>query len=379
MLLLPILLASLSLPARAEWLKALPEAVARSKTSNRPILLDFQAPWCYSCYYMEQRVLSKPAFAEKAKSLVPVKLDVDTDDGSALKEKLHVTFLPTYVVLGPGGDKELGRIIGEQTEADFLDKLAALTGGRGTDDAAVLARQRKIKAGDLAELERELDARADCRTPYAVEYGQAFVAKLPPPRRAKLLAKERASLESLASSKLFVPAESRCADFRSGVEALADVDEALGDTAARESALDRAIAQLEADQPAVGADRNRDDNLRLFLDMRGDEAKLAAHYEALIRAYPNDYVYAYRWARHLVERGRAGEALPWIDKADRRAYGANRLMVTDVRARALAALGRSAEGKALLERDLKASRGRFPDEEPLLRKTLAELSARHQR
>lgn len=373
MLLLPILLVSLSLPARAQWLKALPEAVTRSKTSKQPILLDFQAPWCYSCYYMEQRVLSKPGFAEKAKGLVPVKLDVDTADGSALKAKFRVTFLPTYVVLAPGGDKELGRIIGEQTEADFLDKLAALTGGRGTDDAAVLARQRKIKAGDLAELERELDAPADCRTPYAVEYGEAFVAKLPAARKAKLLAKERASLESLAAKRLFVPTESRCADFRSGVEALVDVDDALGDKAAREAALDRAIALLEADQPSVGADRNRDDNLRLFLDMRGDESKLAAHYEALIKAYPNDYVYAYRWARHLVERGRAGEALPWIDKADQRAYGANRLMVTEVRARALAALGRRADARALLERDLRAARGRYPDEEPLLRKTLAGL------
>jgi len=372
-----LLLSAVSSAFAGPWLSSLPDAQAQSKAKSRPILLDFHAPWCYSCYYMEQNVLSKPDFEKRAEKLVPVTVDVDTPRGNDLQQKYHVTFLPTYVVLSPGGDRELGRIIGEQTEADFLDKLSALTGGRATDDAEFMARRAKIKAGDVAELRRALAGTADCRTPYAVEYGEPSVAKLPPTRKSELLAKERAALEDLASRKLFVPRERRCADFRSGVEALASVDRAQGDKAARAALLQRAVAQLEADQPSVGQDRNRDDNLRLFLDMSGDEAKLKTHYEALIKAYPSDYVYPYRWAKHLVDHGRATEALPWIETADRRAYGANRLMVTDVRARALAALGRRDEARALLERDLRSARGRFPDETPLLAQTLTELGGKN--
>lgn len=371
-----LLLSTVSSAFAGPWLSSLPDAQARSKAKGRPILLDFHAPWCYSCYYMEQNVLSKPAFEGRAKDLVPVTLDVDTPQGNELQQKYHVTFLPTYVVLSPGGERELGRIIGEQTEADFLDKLAALTGGRATDDAEFMARRAKIKAGDMAELRRALADKADCRTPYAVEYGQPTVEKLPSAEKSALLVKERAALEDLAARKLFVSRDQRCADFRSGVEALASVEQELGDTAARAALLERAVGQLEADQASVGQDRNRDDNLRLFLDMSGDEAKLKTHYEGLIKAYPSDYVYPYRWAKHLVEKGRATEALPWIETADRRAYGANRLMVTDVRARALAALGRRDEARALLERDLRSARGRFPDETPLLAQTLTELNAK---
>src|SRR5687767_8569009 len=116
MLTLPLTLLLLCAPARAAWLTDLPAAYAEAKASGRPILVDFEAPWCYSCYYMQQRVLSRPAFAKAAESLVLLKLDVDTSAGAAVKAERAVTFLPTYLVLSPTGS-ELGRILGEQTEA----------------------------------------------------------------------------------------------------------------------------------------------------------------------------------------------------------------------------------------------------------------------
>jgi thioredoxin-like negative regulator of GroEL len=371
-LLLASLLLAAPAPTRAEWLKTMPEAVSASVSRRLPLLVDFQAPWCYSCYYMEQRVLSKPAFQAAAEKVVTLKLDVDTPEGAAAKAKHGVTFLPTYIVLASGGSQELGRIIGEQTEADFLKKLQAIVGGGKSDDAASLALEERIGAGDLDALRGRLRGGVDCRLPYAVFKGEPHVAKLPPGPRAQLLDLERTALTKLADENLFGPAADRCADFRSGVEALADVYEAAGDKPARARLLQRAVAQLDRDAD-VGQDRNRDDNLRFFLELTDDQPRLKDLYERLIAAYPTDYVYAYRYARNLSEHGKNAAALAYVEKADKRAYGANRLAVTLLRAKILGALGRKPEAAALLKRDIKAGKAAFPKQAQELEKQLATL------
>ena len=352
----------------AGFLTSLPDAVSESRKTGKPILVDFHAPWCYSCYYMEQRVLSKPAFEKASERFVPLKLDVDTPEGAALKAKHAVSFLPTYVVLEKGGGPELGRVIGEQTEQEFLAKLKALEKGAATGDAAMQALNERAKKGDLKAVDEALADPHDCRLVYPVLYAEKAAAA-----DKALLSRERAALETLAGKKLFVPPAGRCPDFRSGVEALADVYEAQGDKAARAALMRRAVTQLQSDQSGVGEDRNRDDNLRVFLELAGDDAELDAHYKALLEAYPADYVYAFRWAKRLLARAKPAEALALIEKADKLAYGANRVDVTVARARILAALGRAAEGKKLLERERSAAKARFPDRLAGVEKALAEL------
>jgi len=41
----------------------------------------------------------------------------------------------------------------------------------------------------------------------------------------------------------------------------------------------------------------------------------------LIAAYPDDYVYPYRYGRSLFERGNATAALPFLEQAADKAYG----------------------------------------------------------
>ena len=60
----------------------------------------------------------------------------------------------------------------------------------------------------------------------------------------------------------------------------------------------------------------------------------------LAAAYPADYVYAYRYAKHLLEKGDAAGALAWSEKAYLLSYGANRLAVAKVRAQAASLLKR---------------------------------------
>ena len=340
----------------------------------KPVLVEFTAPWCYSCYYMEKKVLSQPAFLKASEAFERRKMDIDTPEGAAMKAKLAAVFTPTYVLLDKEGGKELGRIVGEQTEEEFHAKLKALLGGGRTSDADSEALLKRIGAGDLAALRKTLADPSDCRLPYYVSKGQGPASKLPAAEARALLQEERAALEKLASSKLFGPAAARCADFRSGVMTLAEVQEKLDDASARDGLLDRAIAQLRKEHPKVGEDRNADDDLRAMLAARGDHEGLRRHFEALIAAYPLDYVYSLRWAKVLLERGKAEEALGWVEKADKLSYGANRLDVTVARAKVLAALGRREEGLALIKRDLGAAKSRFPDRAAAMEKALADLS-----
>jgi thioredoxin-like negative regulator of GroEL len=372
MILAPLFLAAAAFAAEPSWTTAVDAALAQAKATGKPVLADFQAPWCYSCYYMEQRVLSKPGFAKAAEGLVPLKLDVDTAEGAAMKATHAVTFLPTYLLLSADG-KELGRIVGEQTETDFLAKLSALTGGKASEDKELTALRAKSKKGDVAALEKLLERPVQCETAYDIGYAEDAVSKLYPEHRDLVLKKERKVLETLVEQKLFVPAESRCADFRSGVETLAGVDEKLGDKSARRELLSRALALLDKEGVTAGDDRNRDDNRRLFLEMQDDSSAVRAWYEKLVAAYPADYVYAFRFAKWLNKRGENAEALPWVERADKLSYGANRLAVTGVRAKILAALGRKDEALAAADRDLKSSAKVWTRERDALRGVRDEL------
>ena len=53
------------------------EALAAAAREHRPLLLDFQAQWCYSCYFMATHVLTGPEW-QKAEGRMRV-LEVDAD------------------------------------------------------------------------------------------------------------------------------------------------------------------------------------------------------------------------------------------------------------------------------------------------------------
>jgi thiol-disulfide isomerase/thioredoxin len=416
------LLFALGASAAPAWHTTLSSALEEAKSSGKPVLMDFQAPWCYSCYYMEKHVLEGAAFSKNAERVVLLKLDVDTQEGRLLREKFKIPGLPGYLVVS-AKQEALGRIVGEQTEDDFVKQLDAILGGSSTDPAerAVVSLQKRLNDGELdkaaadirglkAAERKALESRADwrvlsarlelyravardsagaveplktslalddsCAAAEDVKTAADIVDKQKPAARKDLLELERTSLEKLAAARLFVPADKRCADFRSGVEILADVYEKLGLKDQRADLFKKTLAFLDQQGLKPGEDRNFDDNKREFLDLAGDEQGLREFYPALIAAYPADYVYAARWARWLQEHGKSREALAFSDAADKLAYGANRLAVTRVRALILADLGRKPEALALLARDSKAGRKAFSKEAAALDALAGQLSKR---
>ena len=402
-------------------------ALARAKKAHAPVLLDFSAPWCYSCYFMATHVLNGVEWdALEARTIVAT-VDADSPDGAAWMQKLEIKALPAYVVLNEDG-AELGRILAEQPRAKFypmverilagastLDvlkrkahdgSLDALADGLGAyqardagkdglawyaslpaevrskadKDAAIVlwrdrlalsqARAAKDDKAALAAAQRVLGGDIGCDRPYVVDNLLEASEKLPKAKRSAVLKPQRAALEAMLARDIYV-AKPACADQRSAVVTTADVDAALGDGAAEQAVLARAIADARARLGGdLSKDRNLADNLRVYLVRAKRDAELDVLYPKLIAAYPDDYVYTYRYGRSLLERDRAAEALPWLEKAADKAYGENRLSVAIYRVKALKALKRKDDAAKVVADVLEQNGAWFPEQVARLKATL---------
>ncbi|QNK01169.1 thioredoxin family protein [Dyella telluris] len=431
-LLVATLMASSALGLHAAETRApltIDEALKASAEQHRPVILDFQAVWCYSCYYMASHVLNGKEWEAVERKAIVVEADADSPDGQAWMKKLNASFLPSYVVLDAHGN-ELGRITAEQPREKFYPKINAIlaTGdtldglkqkaAKGTvddvanvleayqarsegsggldwfatlpvaqqqsakkqarvgvtldqlvlikaetakDDIAVIAAAQKVLAQDIG-----------CQRPYVLDHLLASSEKLPAAARKTLLAAQRKPLDTYVNSQVLV-ATPACADQRSAVLTSVELDEALGDQAAATAILDRAITQTRQRLGNnLASDRNLADNLRIYLQRDKRTAELDDYQRKLIAAYPNDYVYAYRYGRSLVDAGKPADALPYLTQAADKAYGANRLAVALQRVKALKALHRNDEAKKLADDVLETNGPWFPKQADALK---AELKA----
>ena len=439
----PLLLIAALLPAAAradDWAAPLDVAVVQAKARHAPLLLDFHAPWCYSCYYMARHVLDGPEWDDVERHAVVVEIDVDAPEGAYWKERLKVQALPSYVVLSTDA-VELGRIVGEQTRSDFYHQLTpilsrddsfdalraqVLAGGRPALKAArkllpafyargdaegalalidglpsaqrsalaadpkthsYLARLRLMKAAQqpdpqaCAELAPEaLAGDLGCERAYEVERVMQCTAELPLAQRRSLLAEQKPAMMHLLTGAVFAESAPTCADVRSEVLTAASLDETLGYPHAAEALLDRAIEDTQRRLSVstgrsraldLRKDRNLADNLRVFLDRAGKTAALDALYPQLIQAYPDDYVYPYRFAKSLLARHQYAQALPLLEQALPKAYGVNRLEVAQAEASTLTKLNRMDDARKVVADTLKANGPWFPQQAAALKASVA--------
>jgi tetratricopeptide (TPR) repeat protein len=404
------------------WQPPLDEALKQAGTRHAPVLIEFHAPWCYSCYYMSHSVLNGTEWDKLRRDAVLVDLDADAPEGSYWQQKLEVKALPSYLVLNEQGE-ELGRIVGEQTRSDFYRQVEGIlahattlealrdkvrdgggaslkaahevlkayyarfdAGGglawrQGLPPAAQSAldkdprahlwteRLRLMQAADRHDAAQcaalapaVLAGELGCDRAYELDRVMDCGAGLPDADKARLLAGQKPVMTHQLYGQVFI-AHPSCADARSAVLTTADLDRNLGYPQAESDVLEQAIA--DARQRLNGnlkKDRAVADNLRVFLERAGKTDELELLYPKLIAAWPDDYVYYYRFGKALAARGQYQQALIYLQQAAPRAYGVNRLAVAEQQARALLRLNRTDDAKQAVAAALKANGPWFPEQ-----------------
>ena len=110
-------------PVEIHWETHLDRAVAMSRETNKPVLVEFWATWCTVCKGMDEDVYSDDAVAAAMARVVPVRIDVDREPATA--RRYDVADTPTLVLTDALGN-ELFRFRGGLARARLLSLLHEL-------------------------------------------------------------------------------------------------------------------------------------------------------------------------------------------------------------------------------------------------------------
>jgi thioredoxin-related protein len=107
------------------------DVLSKAKQDGKPVLINFQTPWCRWCRRLEKEVFPQPAVGDALKPFVNVSYDAQKGEGKALAERLHIQGFPTLVVVDASGN-EIDRIEGFRPPDAFTKEIERIQKGEDT-------------------------------------------------------------------------------------------------------------------------------------------------------------------------------------------------------------------------------------------------------
>ncbi len=94
-------------PSAQNWFKgSLDQAVAKAKTENKLVIIDFFSAGSGGCKLLGEQFYENPKFHSfQDKSFILFRADSDTEIGDAVFKKFAIRATPTTIILGPDGSE----------------------------------------------------------------------------------------------------------------------------------------------------------------------------------------------------------------------------------------------------------------------------------
>ena len=132
-----------------------PGAIAAAKAADKPLVIDFWAPWCHTCLSMKHVVLTNPALAPWVDRFVWLAVDTDRPQNAGVVGKYPPRAWPTFLVVGHDETVQ-AQLVGSASVDEFARFLKR--GRLGFDKAKTLSsRADLLRQADRASLQKDWD------------------------------------------------------------------------------------------------------------------------------------------------------------------------------------------------------------------------------